>query len=156
MVSVHGADRPGIVHRVGAAIAAAGGNITDLSTRLAGDLYVLVAEVDLPGRRRAALAASAGRDRPASSASTRTFARPTPTCCEPADPTLRMCRMIRPVRARPCIRCCRAPAAPVDPDDPEVLALAVDLVETMRASPGCVGLAAPQLGEPVAAVRRST
>ena len=25
-----------------------GGNITDLTTRLAGDLYVLVAEVDLP------------------------------------------------------------------------------------------------------------
>ena len=41
------------------------------------------------------------------------------------------------------------PAAPVDPDDPEVLAVAIDLVETMRASPGCVGLAAPQLGEPV-------
>ena len=49
MVSVHGADRPGIVHRVAEAIAAAGGNITDLSTRLAGELYVLVAEVDLPG-----------------------------------------------------------------------------------------------------------
>lgn len=47
VVSVHGADRPGIVHRVAAAIADAGGNITDLSTRLAGGLYVLVAEVDL-------------------------------------------------------------------------------------------------------------
>ena len=49
VVSVHGADRPGIVHRVAAAIAGAGGNICDLSTRLAGDLYVLVAEVDLAG-----------------------------------------------------------------------------------------------------------
>jgi glycine cleavage system transcriptional repressor len=49
VVSVHGADRPGIVHRVTSAIAAAGGNITDLATRLAGGLYVLVAEVDLPG-----------------------------------------------------------------------------------------------------------
>ena len=29
-------------------VAAAGGNITDLSTRLAGTLYVLIAEVDLP------------------------------------------------------------------------------------------------------------
>ena len=29
-------------------IARAGGNITDLTTRLAGDLYVLIAEVDLP------------------------------------------------------------------------------------------------------------
>ncbi len=41
------------------------------------------------------------------------------------------------------------PSAPVDPDDPEVIAVARDLVETMRVSPGCVGLAAPQLGEPV-------
>ncbi len=49
VVSVHGADRPGIVHRVAAAIAEAGGNITDLSTRLAAGLYVLVAEVDLAG-----------------------------------------------------------------------------------------------------------
>jgi glycine cleavage system transcriptional repressor len=49
VVSVHGADRPGIVHRVAEAIATAGGNITDLSTRLAGELYVLVAEVDLTG-----------------------------------------------------------------------------------------------------------
>jgi len=49
VVSVHGADRPGIVHRVAGAIAEAGGNITDLSTRLAGGLYVLVAEIDLTG-----------------------------------------------------------------------------------------------------------
>jgi glycine cleavage system transcriptional repressor len=49
VVSVHGADRPGIVHRVTTAIAAAGGNVTDLSTRLAGGMYVLLAEVDLPG-----------------------------------------------------------------------------------------------------------
>jgi glycine cleavage system transcriptional repressor len=45
---VHGADRLGIVAAVTAALAAVGGNITDLSTRLAGDLYVLGAEVDLP------------------------------------------------------------------------------------------------------------
>ena len=56
--------------------------------------------------------------------------------------------MIRPVLRAPDPVLSR-PAAPVDPDDPEVLAVAVDLVETMRASPGCVGLAAPQLGEPV-------
>jgi glycine cleavage system transcriptional repressor len=29
-------------------VAAAGGNITDLTTRLVGPLYVLVAEVDVP------------------------------------------------------------------------------------------------------------
>lgn len=34
----------------------------------------------------------------------------------------------------------------VDPADPEVVQLAADLVATMRVSPGCVGLAAPQVG----------
>ncbi|WP_433827562.1 peptide deformylase [Actinoplanes sp. CA-015351] len=34
----------------------------------------------------------------------------------------------------------------VDPTDPEIVALAADLVSTMRVSPGCVGLAAPQVG----------
>ena len=29
-------------------VADAGGNITDLTTRLAGDLYLVVAEIDLP------------------------------------------------------------------------------------------------------------
>jgi glycine cleavage system transcriptional repressor len=49
MLSVHGADRPGIVAGVTAALAAHGGNITDLSTRLGpGGLYLLVAEVTLP------------------------------------------------------------------------------------------------------------
>lgn len=36
--------------------------------------------------------------------------------------------------------------AEVDPEDPEVVQLAADLVATMRVSPGCVGLAAPQVG----------
>lgn len=48
VLSVHGADRPGIVGTVTGVVAAAGGNITDLSTRLAGELYVLLAEVQLP------------------------------------------------------------------------------------------------------------
>jgi peptide deformylase len=34
----------------------------------------------------------------------------------------------------------------VDPLDPVVVQLAADLVATMRMSPGCVGLAAPQVG----------
>jgi peptide deformylase len=34
----------------------------------------------------------------------------------------------------------------VDPTDAKTLALAADLLATMRAAPGCVGLAAPQLG----------
>ena len=48
ILSVHGGDRPGIVSAVVAVISRVGGNITDLTTRLAGDLYLLVAEVDLP------------------------------------------------------------------------------------------------------------
>ena len=48
LMSVHGGDRPGIVSSLAAEVARVGGNITDLTTRLAGDLYVLVAEVDLP------------------------------------------------------------------------------------------------------------
>jgi peptide deformylase len=47
----------------------------------------------------------------------------------------------------------RAPAAvlstlgeTVDPTSPDVVRLAADLVATMRVSPGCVGLAAPQVG----------
>jgi glycine cleavage system transcriptional repressor len=45
---VHGADRLGIVAAMTAVLAHAGGNITDLTTRLAGALYLLTAEVDLP------------------------------------------------------------------------------------------------------------
>jgi glycine cleavage system transcriptional repressor len=48
VLTVHGGDRPGIVSSVAGEVARVGGNITDLTTRLAGDLYVLVAEVDLP------------------------------------------------------------------------------------------------------------
>ena len=35
----------------------------------------------------------------------------------------------------------------VDPCDPDVVRLGADLVATMRAYPGCVGLAAPQIGD---------
>jgi glycine cleavage system transcriptional repressor len=48
LLSVHGGDRPGIVSSLAAEVASVGGNITDLTTRLAGELYVLTAEVDLP------------------------------------------------------------------------------------------------------------
>ncbi|HET6165418.1 MAG TPA: ACT domain-containing protein [Marmoricola sp.] len=48
LLSVHGGDRPGIVPSLAGEVAKVGGNITDLTTRLAGDLYVLTAEVDLP------------------------------------------------------------------------------------------------------------
>ena len=37
-------------------------------------------------------------------------------------------------------------SALVDPADPAVVQLCADLVATMRVSPGCVGLAAAQVG----------
>ena len=58
VLSVHGGDRPGIVSAVTRRIADLGGNITDLSTRLAGELYVLVAEVALPPDQEAAAVAA--------------------------------------------------------------------------------------------------
>lgn len=39
--------------------------------------------------------------------------------------------------------------APADPFDPRVVELADAMVALMRASPGCVGIAAPQVGHPV-------
>jgi glycine cleavage system transcriptional repressor len=56
----------GIVAAMTAVLARAGGNITDLTTRLAGPLYLLTAEVDLPpgadhGALGADLAAEAER-----------------------------------------------------------------------------------------------
>lgn len=48
VLTVHGGDRPGIVSSIIGEVAAVGGNVTDLTTRLAGELYVLVAELELP------------------------------------------------------------------------------------------------------------
>ncbi len=48
LLTVHGADRPGIVSAVTRVCADVGANITDLATRLSDDLYLLVAEVDVP------------------------------------------------------------------------------------------------------------
>jgi glycine cleavage system transcriptional repressor len=51
VVSVYGADRPGIVFRVSEALAARGANITDLVTRVVeGDpaVYVMLMEVTIP------------------------------------------------------------------------------------------------------------
>lgn len=51
-VSVYGADRPGIVHRVSRALADRGANVVDLSTRTVGPAgspaYVMLLEVWLP------------------------------------------------------------------------------------------------------------
>ncbi len=48
VLTVHGGDRAGIVSAVVSQVARVGGNITDLTTRLVGDLYLLIAEIDLP------------------------------------------------------------------------------------------------------------
>lgn len=45
-VTLHGADRPGLVATLARELAVAGANITDLSCRLVGDLYVMTLDVD--------------------------------------------------------------------------------------------------------------
>jgi glycine cleavage system transcriptional repressor len=51
MVSVYGADRPGIVFRVAEVLAASGANITDLTSRLIGSeeqpVYAVMMEVSI-------------------------------------------------------------------------------------------------------------
>ena len=126
-------------------IADAGGNITDLTTRLAGGLYVLIAEVDLPTDvRRDALRREITRS-PRNSASTPACVRSSATTCESG-----CCRRCLAGRVRDVVR---APdhvlsiaGDRADPSDPDVVQLCADLVATMRVSPGCVGLAAPQIG----------
>jgi peptide deformylase len=55
-------------------------------------------------------------------------------------------------RVRPVVRApdpvLSRPGPSLDPTDPTVVQLCADLVATMHVSPGCVGLAAPQLGIP--------
>ncbi len=61
IISVYGADRPGIVHGVSALLAARGVNITDVQTHrttasggaAAASLYLLLLEVELPARVKA-------------------------------------------------------------------------------------------------------
>jgi glycine cleavage system transcriptional repressor len=48
ILSVHGGDRPGIVSSIVGEVARIDGNITDLTTRLSGELYVVIAEIVLP------------------------------------------------------------------------------------------------------------
>lgn len=56
----------------------------------------------------------------------------------PAGQVRAVVRAPHPVLSTPC--------AEVDPRDPEVVQLAADLLATQRVSPGCVGLAANQVG----------
>lgn len=59
-------------------------------------------------------------------------------------PTLPPGRVLDVVRAPAPVLSVTGPA--VDARDPEIGQLCADLVATMRVSPGCVGLAAPQVG----------
>lgn len=57
MLSVYGADHPGIVAQVARTVAEQGGNITDMNTRVIGSgevpVYVMVLEIQLPQDRQA-------------------------------------------------------------------------------------------------------
>jgi glycine cleavage system regulatory protein len=59
VITVYGADHPGIVHAVSAALAGHGVNITDLQTKLTGSgpspLYVMMLEVEIGEAAPAAL-----------------------------------------------------------------------------------------------------
>ncbi|MFG3439141.1 glycine cleavage system protein R [Nonomuraea sp. NPDC047897] len=48
VLTVHGPDRPGILSVISTELAAVGGHITGMSSRLSGRLYVLIADVELP------------------------------------------------------------------------------------------------------------
>jgi len=56
VVSVYGADHPGIVHAVARALAAHGATITDLTTHLTAELYAMLVEAAVPPGHEAALA----------------------------------------------------------------------------------------------------
>ena len=55
LVTVYGADHPGIVAAVTEALAGAGASVTDLQTHLAGELYVMAIEVSSGDGAEAAL-----------------------------------------------------------------------------------------------------
>jgi peptide deformylase len=66
------------------------------------------------------------------------------TACGPALPVLPPGRVLPVLRAPAPVL--SQPAGAVDPADLQVVQLCADLVATMRIAPGCVGLAAPQIG----------
>lgn len=65
LLTVYGADHPGIVHAIAAVLAAAGANITDMDTRLTGSpaspVYVMLLEVAAGGAEMAESLAELGR-----------------------------------------------------------------------------------------------
>lgn len=53
MLTLHGADSPGLVAAATSAVAAGGGNVVNLTTRLSGTLFVALAEVELASEEEA-------------------------------------------------------------------------------------------------------
>lgn len=51
-ITVHGADHPGILAAVTAALAAEAANVCDLQTRLSGDVWVMFVEASVPDEAR--------------------------------------------------------------------------------------------------------
>ena len=149
-VSVYGVDRPGIVHRVSRLLADEREHRRphDPGDRRPGaPAYAMLLEVTVPpGLDVAELARPVDASWPASWASSAACTRPTPTSCDRG--------LTGGGPARPPAAGARAePARDADRADRRrgAIALAVDLVDTMRASPACVGLAAPQIGVPLRA-----
>ena len=131
-------------------MASYGGNITDLTTRLAGGLYVLVAEVDLPedadvDSLSRALTEVAHELGVGSLVASRGDRRPVNLL--PDLPQGRVLPVLHAPATELATRC-----VDVDPVSQDVIALAADLLATQRVSPGCVGLAANQVGVGVAGV----
>jgi glycine cleavage system transcriptional repressor len=56
IISVYGADRPGIVSKISKLLADTGTNITDVQTKIAGSkkkpLYIMLLEVELTGKKK--------------------------------------------------------------------------------------------------------
>ena len=149
-LSGHGArGRPARASSPGwpACIAEAGGNITDLTTRLSGELYVLLAEVDLPdGGRGRRVAGAAGRGVGRARRRRRTAAAGERRAVSFGLPDLPEGRVLRGrPRAQHVVLSAPGPDGRPRPIRRSIQ-LCADLVATMRVSPGCVGLAAPQIG----------
>ena len=149
IVSVYGADHPGIVHAVAAALAERGVNITDLTTRLVDEpgedpLYAMELEIALPGSSRRAR--SRARLRRARAGSRRSaFARSSST---PSEGAARLHGRTRdPALSTPGAQA-GGPAAR-GARGPEIERVAADLVRHHALLSACVGVAAPQLAEPV-------
>ena len=144
VITVYGADHPGIVHAVAAGLADSGVNIADLQTRVGGgpdapDLH--------DGPRGRARRRATPRRSPRSCAGSGPGARSRSSCARstprPSRAARRRAMPPRDVLLYPDRRL-KQVATPAQPGEAE--RVAADLLDTMDALGHCVGLAAPQLG----------